>query len=31
LANLNLRPPVDEVFSFTRLGTVFDVRQQEAA
>jgi anti-anti-sigma factor len=31
LAILNLQPHVYEVFSVTRLDTVFDVRQQEAA
>jgi anti-sigma B factor antagonist len=31
LAILNLQPHVYEVFSVTRLNTLFDVRQQEAA
>jgi anti-anti-sigma factor len=31
LAILNLQPHVFEVFSVTRLNTLFDVRQQEAA
>jgi anti-anti-sigma factor len=31
LAILNLHPHVYEVFSVTRLDTLFDVRQQEAA
>jgi anti-anti-sigma factor len=31
LAILNLQPHVYEVFSATRLDTVFDVRQQDAA
>ncbi len=31
LAILNLQPHIYEVFSVTRLDTLFDVRQQEAA